>query len=566
VAKYVFVTGGVTSSLGKGITAASVGRLLKARGLKVSILKLDPYINVDPGTMSPYQHGEVFVTDDGAETDLDLGHYERFIDENLTQLSNVTTGRIYQAVIAKERRGDYLGGTVQVIPHITNEIKERITRVARDGDPDVVIVEVGGTVGDIESLPFLEAIRQMRKDVGRANVLYVHVTLLPALAATGELKTKPTQHSVRELRAIGIQPDVIVLRSDSEVPQEIREKIALFTDVDVDAVIPAPTAETIYEVPLQFEASGLGRLVVRELGIGDPEAVPDLAGWQALVERIKAPKPTLEIALVGKYIELPDAYLSVTEALKHAAWANGVDARVRWVDSEQLTHENLHATLEGVAGILVPGGFGHRGIEGKVLAAHFARDHRVPYLGLCLGLQCAVIEFARQVIGSDDTNSTEFDMFTSNPVIDFMPDQRDMEDKGGTMRLGLYPAKLAEGSKARAAYGQEVVYERHRHRFEVNNRYRETLEGAGMLLSGQSPDGRLVEIVELKDHPWFVASQFHPEFKSRPERPHPLFDGFVQAAIGRASGHAEGADHDRTERRHHEEHAEPRPTEAPVEA
>ncbi|TMF40515.1 MAG: CTP synthase [Chloroflexi bacterium] len=536
MAKYVFVTGGVTSSLGKGITAASTGRLLKARGLRVSILKLDPYINVDPGTMSPYQHGEVFVTDDGAETDLDLGHYERFIDENLTQLSNVTTGRIYQAVIAKERRGDYLGGTVQVIPHITNEIKERIGRVARDGDPDVVIVEVGGTVGDIESLPFLEAIRQMRKDVGRANVLYIHVTLLPALAATGELKTKPTQHSVKELRGIGIQPDVIVLRSDHPVSDEIREKIALFTDVATDAVIPAETADTIYEVPLLFEEAGLGRLLVRELALGDPEAAPDLASWRALVERIKAPKPTLEIALVGKYIELPDAYLSVTEALRHAAWAHGVDARVRWVDSEALTKDNLLDRLGGAAGILVPGGFGHRGIEGKVLAAHFARDHRVPYLGLCLGLQCAVIEFARDVLDTKDVNSTEFDMFTENPVIDFMPDQRDMEDKGGTMRLGLYPARLAPGSKAAAVYGQEVIYERHRHRFEVNNRYRQILEGAGLLLSGQSPDGRLVEIVELKDHPWFVASQFHPEFKSRPERPHPLFDGFVEASLATRDG------------------------------
>jgi CTP synthase len=531
MSKYVFVTGGVTSSLGKGITAASIGRILKARGLSVSILKLDPYINVDPGTMSPYQHGEVFVTDDGAETDLDLGHYERFIDENLTQLSNVTTGRIYQAVIAKERRGDYLGGTVQVIPHITNEIKERITRVARDSSPDVVIVEVGGTVGDIESLPFLEAIRQMRKDVGRANVLYVHVTLLPALAVTGELKTKPTQHSVKELRGIGIQPDVIVLRSDSEVPDEIREKIALFTDVDVDAVIPAPTAETIYEVPLQFEDHGLGRRIVRELGLGDPEVAPDLTEWRALVAKIKRDKPELEIALVGKYIELPDAYLSVTEALKHAGWAHDVDVKVRWVDSEALTRENLHSKLDGAAGIVVPGGFGHRGIEGKVLAAHFARDHKVPYLGLCLGLQCAVIEFAREVVGSKDVNSTEFDMFTSNPVIDFMPDQRELEDKGGTMRLGLYPARLTPGSKAAAAYGQEVIYERHRHRFEVNNQYRAALEGAGMLLSGQSPDGRLVEIVELQDHPWFVASQFHPEFKSRPERPHPLFDGFIAASL-----------------------------------
>ncbi|MBF8290873.1 MAG: synthase, partial [Chloroflexi bacterium] len=392
------------------------------------------------------------------------------------------------------------------------------------------------TVGDIESLPFLEAIRQMRKDVGRANVLYVHVTLLPALAATGELKTKPTQHSVKELRGIGIQPDVIVLRSDHEVPDEIREKIALFTDVATEAVIPAPTAETIYEVPLQFEDFGLGRLVVRDLGLGDPDAVPDLDGWRALVARIKRPKPVLEIALVGKYIELPDAYLSVTEALRHAAWAHEVDAKVRWVDSETLTKENLHERLDGAAGILVPGGFGHRGIEGKVLAAHFARDHRVPYLGLCLGLQCAVIELARDVIGSGDVNSTEFDMFTDNPVIDFMPDQRELEDKGGTMRLGLYPARLTPGSKAAAVYGQEVIYERHRHRFEVNNRFRQTLEAAGMILSGQSPDGRLVEIVELKDHPYFIASQFHPEFKSRPERPHPLFDGFIAAALAVRDG------------------------------
>jgi len=536
MAKYVFVTGGVTSSLGKGITAASVGRILKARGLSVSILKLDPYINVDPGTMSPYQHGEVFVTDDGAETDLDLGHYERFIDENLTQLSNVTTGRIYQAVIAKERRGDYLGGTVQVIPHITNEIKERITRVARVGDPDIVIVEVGGTVGDIESLPFLEAIRQMRKDVGRTNVLYVHVTLLPELAATGELKTKPTQHSVKELRGIGIQPDVIVLRSDHPVSDEIRDKIALFTDVAPEAVVPAETAETIYEVPLLFEAAGLGRLVVRELGLEEVAGEPDLASWQAMVERIKRPKPSLEIALVGKYIELPDAYLSVTEALKHAGWANGVDVSIRWIDSESLTPDNVGQRLAGAAGILVPGGFGHRGIEGKILAARFARRERVPYLGLCLGLQCAVIEFAREVLGTPDANSTEFDMFTEHPVIDFMPDQREMEEKGGTMRLGLYPARLTAGSKAAAAYGAEVIYERHRHRFEVNNRYRSVLEGAGMLMSGQSPDGRLVEIIELRDHPWFVASQFHPEFRSRPERPHPLFDRFVAAAISSGAG------------------------------
>jgi CTP synthase len=536
MAKYVFVTGGVTSSLGKGITAASIGRLLKSRGLHVSILKLDPYINVDPGTMSPYQHGEVFVTDDGAETDLDLGHYERFIDENLTQLSNVTTGRIYQAVIAKERRGDYLGGTVQVIPHITNEIKERIQRLTRDGRADVIIVEVGGTVGDIESLPFLEAIRQMRKDVGRSNVLYVHVTLLPALAATGELKTKPTQHSVKELRGIGIQPDVIVLRSDHPVSDEVREKIALFTDVPSDAVIPAVTADTIYEVPLQFEAAGLGDLVVRDLGLADATTAPDLAAWSALVELIKRPKPTLEVGLVGKYIELPDAYLSVTEAVRHAAWANGVDARIRWVNSETLTADNTAAALDGVAAVLVPGGFGHRGIEGKVLAARYARDRAIPYLGLCLGLQCAVIELARDVLGTPDANSTEFDQFTENKVIDFMPDQRELEDKGGTMRLGLYPARLTPGSKAAAVYGQELIYERHRHRFEVNNRYRQTLEAAGMILSGQSPDGRLVEIVELRDHPWFVASQFHPEFKSRPDRPHPLFDGFIASAIAVAEG------------------------------
>jgi CTP synthase len=540
MAKYVFVTGGVTSSLGKGITAASVGRLLKSRGLSVSIIKLDPYINVDPGTMSPYQHGEVFVTDDGAETDLDLGHYERFIDENLTQLSNVTTGRIYQAVIAKERRGDYLGGTVQVIPHITNEIKERVQRVARDGKADVVIVEVGGTVGDIESLPFLEAIRQMRKDVGRGNVLYVHVTLLPSLSATGELKTKPTQHSVKELRGIGIQPDVIIARAETDVPDDVREKIALFCDVAAEAVIPAPTAETIYEVPLQFHDRGLDDLVVRELGLEDKAKPADLTAWRELVDLIKRPKPQLEVALVGKYIELPDAYLSVTEALRHAGWGHGRSIVIRWVDSESLTEENAASKLSGAAGVVVPGGFGHRGIEGKVLAARFARENKVPYLGLCLGLQCGVIEFARDVVGASDANSTEFDLFTNAPVIDFMPDQRELEDKGGTMRLGVYPARLTPGSKAANAYGEEVIYERHRHRFEVSNSYREALENAGMLLSGQSPDGRLVEIVELKDHPWFVASQFHPEFKSRPDRPHPLFDGFVAAAVAQAEGGATG--------------------------
>jgi CTP synthase len=543
--KYVFVTGGVTSSLGKGITSASIGRILKARGIPVSILKLDPYINIDPGTMSPYQHGEVFVTDDGAETDLDLGHYERFIDENLSQASNVTTGRIYQSVIAKERRGDYLGGTVQVIPHITNEIKERIARVAREGTGSVaasglaahgvVIVEVGGTVGDIESLPFLEAIRQMRKDVGRRNVLYVHVTWLPSIGATGELKTKPTQHSVSTLRGIGIQPDVIVLRSDEPIDDEILDKVALFTDVDVHAVIPLRTSRSIYEVPLQLERAGMGKLITRELDL--PTSEPDLSDWQELVSRIRAPRPDLEVAIVGKYTELPDAYISVIEALKHAALHHRVDVKVRWVRSEQLERlepEQVAGQLEGVHGVLVPGGFGYRGVEGKVRAIRWARENRVPYLGLCLGLQCAVIEFARHALDTEDANSSEFNVFTEHPVIDLMPDQTDVTDKGGTMRLGLYPARLEEGSLARAAYGTEIAYERHRHRFEVNNAYRERLAEAGMWFSGVSPDGRLVEYVELRGHPWFVATQAHPELKSRPNRPHPLFRDFVGAAAKQA--------------------------------
>ncbi len=543
--KYVFVTGGVTSSLGKGITAASIGRLLKSRGIPVSILKLDPYINIDPGTMSPYQHGEVFVTDDGAETDLDLGHYERFIDENLSQASNVTTGRIYQSVIAKERRGDYLGGTVQVIPHITNEIKERIARVAREGTGSVagsglaqhgvVVVEVGGTVGDIESLPFLEAIRQMRKDVGRRNVLYVHVTWLPQIGATGELKTKPTQHSVKELRGIGIQPDIIILRSDEPIEEEILDKVSLFTDVDVHAVIPLRTAGSIYEVPLQLERAGLGKLITRELDL--PAGDPDLADWQELVNRIRAPRPSLEIAIVGKYTELPDAYISVNEALKHGAVYHNVDVRVRWIRSEQLERmeaDEVAAALHGVAGVLVPGGFGYRGVEGKIRAIRWAREQSVPFLGLCLGLQCAVIEFAREALATDDANSSEFNVFTANPVIDLMPDQADVTDKGGTMRLGLYPAKLEEGSKVREAYGTEIAYERHRHRFEVNNAYREQLAAAGMWFSGCSPDGRLVEYIELREHPWFVATQAHPELKSRPNRPHPLFRDFVGAAAARA--------------------------------
>ena len=534
--KYVFVTGGVTSSLGKGITAASVGLLLKSRGLRISVIKLDPYLNVDPGTMSPYQHGEVFITDDGAETDLDLGHYERFIDVNLSQASNVTTGRIYSTVIARERRGDYLGGTVQVIPHVTNEIKERVLRLGGD-DVDVVIVEVGGTVGDIESLPFIEAIRQLKKDVGRGNSLYIHVTLLPELAATGELKTKPTQHSVKELRGSGIQPDIIILRADHPVPDDVREKIALFTDVSVEAVVPATTAGTIYEVPLQFERFGLGDLVVRELGL--PATAPDLSRWETLAAEIVAEKPSVEIAIVGKYTELPDAYLSVTEALRHAGWAHGVDVRIRWVNAERLDDAEpsvLSAELAGVHGILVPGGYGYRGIEGKIRAAHMARTERIPYLGLCLGLQIAVIDFAREALGSSDANSTEFDMFTKNPVIDFTPDQRGIEEKGGTQRLGLYPAKLTPGSRAAAVYGAEVVYERHRHRFEVANRFKPQLEAAGMRFTGVSPDSRLVEIIELADHPWFVASQFHPEFTSRPLRPNPLFDGFVGAAVALREG------------------------------
>ena len=537
MAKYVFVTGGVTSSLGKGITAASVGRILKARGLRVSILKLDPYINVDPGTMSPYQHGEVFVTDDGAETDLDLGHYERFIDENLSQLSNVTTGRIYQAVIAKERRGDYLGGTVQVIPHITNEIKERISRVARDGDPDVVIVEVGGTVGDIESLPFLEAIRQMRKDVGRANVLYVHVTLLPALAATGELKTKPTQHSVKELRGIGIQPDVIVLRSDHPVPDEIREKIALFTDVAMDAVIPAETADTIYEVPLQFEAAGLGRLVVRELGLGDAETSPDL-------ELVAGPRRPDQGAQAGRrdrpgrQVHRAARRLPVASPRRSATRRGRTRSTPRSAGSIRRRSPTTTSTIGSRAS---PASWSR---AGSATAASRARSwpptSRASTASRTSGCAsaCSAPSSSSPATssGTADANSTEFDMFTEHPVIDFMPDQREMEDKGGTMRLGLYPAKLTPGSKAAAVYGQEVIYERHRHRFEVNNRYRQTLEAAGMILSGQSPDGRLVEIVELKDHPWFVASQFHPEFKSRPERPHPLFDGFVTAALAVRDG------------------------------
>jgi CTP synthase len=528
MAKYIFVTGGVVSSVGKGISVASIGRLLKSRGLHVSILKLDPYLNVDPGTMSPYQHGEVFVTEDGAETDLDLGHYERFVDENLTRLSNVTTGQIYSSVIQKERRGDYLGGTIQVIPHITNEIKSRITAVAKQSNADVVIVEIGGTVGDIESLPFLEAIRQMRKEVGRDNVIYIHVTLLPHIGSTDELKTKPTQHSVMALRGVGINADVILCRADYAISEDIREKVAFFSDVDVHAVVPVQTVDSIYEVPLVLEEAGLGDYIVERLEL--PAKPADLSDWKSLVQMIRQPKRVLPIALVGKYVELRDAYISVVEALRHAGLHQELDIDVHWVSAEQIEREGTHRLLANVYGIVVPGGFGDRGIEGKIAAADYARVYGIPYLGLCLGMQVATIAFARHVMNSGEANSTEFDPNTAHPVIDLMPDQRDITEKGGTMRLGLYPCALKPGTRAAAAYGSELVQERHRHRFEFNNKYRSLLEDEGLVISGHSPDNRLVEIVELRDHPWYVGSQFHPEFLSRPNQPHPLFSGFVAAA------------------------------------
>lgn len=527
--KYIFLTGGVVSGVGKGITAASIGRVLKSRGVHISIQKLDPYINVDPGTMAPNQHGEVFVTEDGAETDLDLGHYERFIDENLTRASNVTTGQVYHSVIAKERRGDYLGGTIQVIPHITNEIKERIGRVGRQTGAEVVLVEVGGTVGDIEGQPFLEAIRQLRREIGRQNVLYIHVTLLPHIGATNELKTKPTQHSVNELRRIGIQPDILICRADYPVTHVLREKIAIFGDIPEEAVIPLQTCDTIYEVPLVLEHAGLGRIITRELGLD--AAMPDLRTWSDLVAKIKEPKPALPVAIVGKYVKSPDAYMSIVEALKHAGLEHGVDVEIVWIDSEDLEREAGVHQLENVAGVLIGPGFGSRGIEGKIRAARFARENRVPYLGLCLGMQVAVIEFARHLLHSSMPNSTEFDEGTKYPVIDIMPDQLDIADKGGTMRLGVYACRFTPGTHAAAAYDQPIAYERHRHRYEFNNEYRELLTAGGMELSGLSPNERLVEVIELKDHPWFVGSQYHPEFKSRPERPHPLFRDFVGAAL-----------------------------------
>jgi CTP synthase len=523
--KYIFVTGGVVSSVGKGITTASLGRVIKSRGASVSIMKLDPYLNVDPGTMSPYQHGAVFVTDDGAETDLDLGHYERFTDENLSRASNVTTGQVYSTVIAKERRGDYLGGTIQVIPHITNEIKDRVRLASKQHDTDVVIVEVGGTIGDIEGQAFVEAIRQLRREVGRQNALYIHVTLVPELNG-GELKTKPTQQSVRELRSLGIQPDVIVARSEREIPYDVREKISLFCDVPVEAVISMPTADSIYAVPLILEESGLGAFIARELDI---PGEPDLTVWQQLVEDIRKPRKLLRIALVGKYVELPDAYMSVMESLVHAGLHHEVDPEIVWVNAETATEEELDRVLRTVSGILVPGGFGPRGTEGKIAAAKFARERGVPYLGLCYGLHMAAIEVARNVLGMTGANSTEIEPGTPFPIIDLMPDQKGVQ-MGGTMRLGLWPCQLGPGTRAAAAYGEPLVNERHRHRFELNNAYRQQLADAGLIVSGASPDGRLAEIMELKDHPFFVGVQFHPELISRPTNPHPLFRDFIGAA------------------------------------
>ncbi len=524
--KYIFVTGGVVSSVGKGITTASLGRLIKNRGATVSIMKLDPYLNVDPGTMSPYQHGEVFVTDDGAETDLDLGHYERFIDENLSRASNVTSGQIYSTVIAKERRGDYLGGTVQVIPHVTNEVKHRIRLAARQHDSDVVIVEVGGTVGDIEGQAYLEAIRQMRREVGRGNSLSIHVTLLPQLGATGEMKTKPTQMSVRDLRGVGIHPDIIIARAESEVPLEVREKIALFGDVDTEAVIGMPTAKSIYDVPLILESAGLGKVIARQFEL--PEQA-NLGEWEKMVERIHAERPAIRIALVGKYVELRDAYLSVIESLEHAALENGVDVEIDWINSETCTPEEMGSHLRRANGVIVPGGFGSRGVEGKLAAVQFAREHQIPYFGLCYGLHMMVIEAARNLLGLEDANTTEIDNSTAHPVIDIMPDQKDV-DMGGTMRLGLWECKLRDGSTAQRAYNSSTVHERHRHRWEVNSEYLEQLESAGLSVSGVNPNSNLTEIMEYSDHPFFVGVQFHPELRSRPNRPHPLFVEFIKAS------------------------------------
>lgn len=527
--KYIFVTGGVVSGLGKGITAASLGRLLKSRGLHITIQKFDPYINVDPGTMSPYQHGEVFVTDDGAETDLDLGHYERFIDENLSKFSNITTGKVYGSIIDKERRGDFLGGTVQVVPHITNEIKDKVYRVGKETHTDVVITEVGGTVGDIESLPFLEAIRQVKFDLGPENVLYIHVTLVPYLKSSGELKTKPTQHSVKELRSIGIQPDIIVCRSEKPISKELREKIGLFCNVQGKYVMENLDAESLYEVPLMLEEQGLAELVCEKLNLGC--AKPVLNDWQDMVKKLKNLKNKVKIALVGKYVDLHDAYISVAEALKAGGIANNAEVIIDWVNSEHLNENNVSERLNSADGVLVPGGFGDRGIEGKIIAIKYARENNIPFLGICLGMQLAVVEFARNVCGLKGANSSELNPDTNYPVIDIMPDQKEIDQKGGTMRLGLYPCKILESSKAYLCYHEELIYERHRHRYELNNEYRDILKEKGMIISGISPDGRLVEMIELPNHKWFVAGQFHPEFKSRPNRPHPLFREFIRAAV-----------------------------------
>ncbi|MEA2085636.1 MAG: CTP synthase [Chloroflexota bacterium] len=528
MAKYIFVTGGVVSSVGKGITVASIGTLLKSRQVSVSVQKLDPYLNVDSGTISPYQHGEVFVTQDGAETDLDLGHYERFIDVNLTAESSVTSGQIYSSVTARERQGEFLGGTIQVVPHVTNEIKARFTNLAGSSGADVVIAEIGGTVGDIEGRPFIEAIRQMRNDVGRDNVLYVHVTFLPYLTSTQELKTKPTQHSVNELRGMGVQPDIIVCRSDYPISEGIKDKLSLFCDVDRQAVIPMPTVSTIYEVPLMLEEEGLGQLVVEKIGLNTDKA--DLGQWQDMVRRLKAPRELVSIALVGKYVELRDAYLSVREALHHATLYHNRDINLMWVRSEDLEQDGTEALLRSAQGIIVPGGFGIRGIEGMVKAATYAREKGIPYLGLCLGLQVMAIDFARHILGLPEANSAEFDSATPYPVIDLLPEQKEIRDKGGTMRLGNYPCQLAPGSHAARAYGQSLIHERHRHRYEFNNEFRTRFEEAGMVSSGLSPDGRLVEVCELAGHPWMVGCQFQPEFSSRPHRPNPLFRDFIGIA------------------------------------
>lgn len=531
--KYIFVTGGVVSGLGKGITAASLGRLLKARGYKVTMQKFDPYINMDPGTMSPYQHGEVFVTDDGAETDLDLGHYERFIDENLSINSNVTTGKIYWSVITKERRGDYEGRTVQVIPHITNEIKNRVYRVAKAHQTDIVITEIGGTVGDIESTPYLEAIRQVSSEVGKENCMYIHLTLVPYISTSGEQKTKPTQHSVKELLSLGIQPDVIVCRTEKPLESGLTDKIGLFCNIPGECVIENLDLDTLYEVPLALEDAGLARIVCKRLGLEN--RVPDLDAWKEMVSVVKdlmeGGKEEVTISLVGKYVALHDAYISIVESLKHGGIKNYSNVNINWVDSEEVTDETVDELLKDSDGILVPGGFGDRGIEGKILAAQYARENKIPYLGICLGMQIAVIEYARNVCGLENANSSELNPETPHPVIDLMPEQKDVEDLGGTMRLGLYPCKVANDSLAHEVYGEDLIYERHRHRYEFSNAYRQQLTDAGLKISGQSPDDRLVEMVEVPDHPWYIGVQFHPEFKSRPNRAHPLFASFIEAAI-----------------------------------